>query len=995
MKQVRLLMAGLFLMISGALFAQEISVSGTVIDASTGEPVPYASIQIKGTTQGATTDDFGKFSMSVDAKGTLIFSSIGYVTLEVPVEGKTQLAITMEPDAVMLEETIVVGYGTAKKISSVVGSASTVRAKALENRPVANVADALQGQVAGMQVFSSSGEPSANQVSMRIRGVNSITAGNTPLIILDGSPVDISIFSTLSSNDIESVVTLKDASSTAIYGSRAANGVIFITTKKGKRGEKARVQIRGQYGISSLINHNIELMDRDQWFQFNSEMDPTFLTPERQAQWDLAKKCGINTNWMDYFFQKNAPVYSVEANISGASEKTDYYISLSQYDETGTAPYSSMARYGIRSNINTKVNDWLKFGVNLAFTMSDSRTNGFAANRENFDFNPVHASNSYLPWVSPYEVLLDDQGNFLGFGEDRQIFTEMGEQKYNLKYLMGIQPSSNKYYRLNGNMYQEITPVKGLTLRAAQALEGYVYRYSYKAIPTGPFSEANGGGSASESYASSYRMTFTNTAEYKFDVASKSHFNFLLGQEAIISEYDSFGASANGTTDPRQDEISFAPLEKQISWGYSKTVFNSYFIRGSYDFDGRYYVDASYRIDGSSLFGANKRYANFYSVGAMWDIKAEKFMSNAHWVNDLRLKLSYGTTGNSSIDNYLAYGTVGAGGYYNGGLAWGLANPENQDLTWEVVENFNVGVTTRLFDRWDLSVDFYHKLTKDMLMSIPYSLTTGHASGMGNIGSMSNTGVDLDTNIDIYRDRNFYFGIRTNFNYNRNEIVELFDGRDEFEVPNTGIKYKVGTSYGELYFPVSAGVDPRDGKQMWYDLNGNKTKVFSDSYSQFTGMQRYAPWAGGVQLNFSWKGLALNADFSWVAGKYVVNNDLFFLMAPKSAAVRNVATELFDIWTTPGQVTDIPAFTEDRQFDTTWIEDASFLRLKNLQLSYTFPEELMRKTKFFESIRVYAIARNLWTLTKYSGYDPEVDTNVQLGNYPNSKQFTFGIELTF
>lgn len=994
MKQVRLLMAGLFLMISSALFAQEISVSGTVIDASTGEPVPYASIQIKGTTQGATTDDFGKFSMSVDAKGTLIFSSIGYVTLEVPVEGKTQLAITMEPDAVMLEETIVVGYGTAKKISSVVGSASTVRAKALENRPVANVADALQGQVAGMQVYTSSGEPSSSDVTMRIRGVNSISAGNTPLIILDGSPVDISIFSTLSSNDIESVVTLKDASSTAIYGSRAANGVIFITTKKGKRGEKARVQIRGQFGMSSLINHNIDLMNTEEWFRFNESMDPNFLTPERAAQKEFALKNGIDTKWMDYFFKKNAPVYSVEANISGASEKTDYYISLSQYDETGTAPYSSMARYGIRSNINTKVNDWLKFGVNLALTASDSRRTGFIGTG-NSPYNPVTASNWNLPWVSPYEILTDEEGNFLGYGEERKIFSELGENLYNTKYLQSIQPTSDKYIRVNGNMYQEITPVKGLTLRAAQSLEGYDYRYSWKAIPEGPFAPELGGGSASESFTRNYRMTFTNTAEYKFDVASKNHFNFLIGQEAIISESESFGGKGSGSTDPRQDELSFQPLEKELSWSYGKTVFNSYFIRGSYDYNDKYYLDASYRIDGSSLFGANKRYASFYSVGAMWNIKAENFMNNVNWVNDLRLKVSYGTTGNSSISNYLSYGLVGSAGYYNGGLAWGLANPENKDLTWEVVENLNVGVTTRLFDRWDLSVDFYHKLTKDMLMSIPYSLTTGHSSGWGNIGSMSNTGVDVDTNIDIYRDRNFYFGIRTNFNYNHNEIVELFGGRDEFEVPNTGIKYKVGKPYGELYWPISAGVDPRDGKQMWYDLNGNITKVYSDSYAQFTGLQNYAPWSGGVQINFSWKGLALNADFSWVAGRYMLNNDMFFLRNPKFLQSQNGTTELFDIWTTPGQVTDIPAFTEERRFDTSLVEDASFLRLKNLQLSYTFPEELMRKTKFFESIRVYAIARNLWTVTKYKGYDPEVDQNLAMGNYPNSKQFTFGIELTF
>ena len=976
------------MLVSSMLFAQEINVTGTVVDAATGETVPFASIEIKGTTQGTSSDELGKFTISVDSKATLIISSVGFKTLEMQVNGRSELIVELASDSEVLEEAIVVGYGTAKKITSVVGSANTVRAKALENRPSANAADALQGQVAGMQVLSSSGEPSAN-VSIRIRGVNSINSSNTPLFILDGSPVSASVFTSMSSNDIESIVVLKDAASTAIYGSRAANGVVYITSKKGKRGEKPIVQIRGQYGFSALTRHKLNLMNTDEWFAFNELVDPNFMTPKMQAYYDRAKKFNIDTDWVNYFFNQTAPVYSVEANISGATEKTNYFLSLNQFDQTGTAPFSGMQRYGIRSNINTVITNWLKFGMNLGLTYQETQTAGFMG-QSNSVYNPVNASNWYVPWVSPYEIN-EETGEL---GAERTFFDEMN--KYNTYYLQELQPSGSTTVTLNGNIYEEITPVKGLTIRAAQGLEAYDWTSSSKALPMGPF---EGDGSATEQFSRYWQATFTNTAEYKFSFAEKNNMAILIGQESIMSKDEGFGVSVGALTDSRLNEISHTPdpSKTRTSWSKGEVNYNSYFARLSYDYADRYFIDASYRLDGSSKFGKNNRYASFYSVGAMWNIRGEQFMQDADWLNDFRLKLSYGTTGNSGIPNYIPYGTVGQGGAYNGQASWGIANPQNDDLTWEVVAALNVGLTARMFDRWTVGVDFYHKKTSDMLMSIPYSYTTGHSSGWGNIGSMINTGVDFETNIDIVRTNSWYVGFGLNFNYNYNEITELFGGRDEFVIPNTGISYHVGTTYGELFYVLNAGVDPRDGKSLYRDNNGNLTKVFSDDYAQFTGMQRFAPWAGGFQINAQWKGLSVGADFSWVAGKYTINNDYFFLAKPEfvTGDGMNGSADLFDIWQTPGQVTDVPAYGEQIYFDTRFVDNASFLRLKNLQISYQFPEKLMKKTNFFQGIRVYAIGRNIWTVTNYRGYDPEIDSNLQLGNYPNSRQFTFGLELTF
>lgn len=990
MKKIRLFLTGLLLAVTAAAFAQDITVTGTVTDASTGDVVVGASVVLKGsTTQWTMTDALGQYSLTVPSNAVLEVSFMGYLTQEIPVNGRANIDVVLELDAQMLDDVVVVGYGSARKISSVVGSASTVKNKVLMNRPSANAGDALQGQVSGLQVFTSSGEPTEG-VSMRLRGVNSINAGNTPLIVLDGAPVSSAVFSSLNSNDIENVVVMKDASSTAIYGSRAANGVIYITTKKGKIGEKPVVKLSGQYGISTLVNHKMDLMDSNEWFAFNQMVNPDFVPSD---QMKLAQQLGINTNWLDYFFNQTAPVWSADISVSGASDKTDYYFSLGTFDQTGTAPYSDVTRYTFRTNVNTRATDWLKLGASFNFSYQDYTTAGFSTTGNSW-YNPTTASNWMLPWISPYEIKYDEAGNPYVSDEERTYFDEAG--LYNTYYLQELQPTQYTNARLNASTYAELTPFKGFTLRAQQNMESFDYRYTYKVNPEkgGPF---DGAGSVSESFQRYYQFTFTNTAEYNFDIAKKHDFIILLGQESIFNKSYQFGASVDGITDWRNNLLSQGTTYNQPSQSIYETSYNSYFARLSYNFSEKYYVDASWRLDGSSLFGQGNQYANFYSVGAMWDIKKESWMQGATWLNDLRLKASYGTTGNSTIDNYLAIGTIGTyGGNYNGGLGWGISNPSNDDLTWETVESLNVGVSARMWNFFNVSVEFYNKMTRDLLMEIPYSYTTGHGGGWGNAGNMLNRGVDVDLSFDIIQTNDMLFTITTNFNYNYNEITELFGGRDEYTVANTGISYQKGYPYGEFFYVRSAGVDPADGMQMWYDLDGNKTKNFSDNYAVMTGKQRYAPWSGGVQLSFQYKGLYVGADFSWVAGKWTINNDRYFLTNPLFTTDNmNGITDLFDIWMEPGDITDIPSINSTRQFDDTLLENASFLRLKNLQISYSFPQKWMDRTGFISGFRIYAIARNLFTITQYTGYDPEVDSNLQMGVYPNSRQFTVGAEFTF
>ena len=989
MRKVKFFLTVLSLLAVSFAYAQNITVKGTVTDAADNSPLIGAGVQVKGSTQGTTTDVDGNFEIKCSQNATLVVSYVGYETLEIAVNGKAVVNVQLKADSEMLEDVIVLGYGSAKKLSSVVGAATTVKKQVFQNRPVASAGDALQGQVAGLQVFTSSGEPTA-AVSMRLRGVNSINASNTPLFVLDGSPVSSSIFTTLNSNDIENITVLKDASATAIYGSRAANGVVYITTKKGTS-ERPVIKMSAQYGISEVAGNPVEMCNSEQYFQLREMIDPALKT---NADFQALKKFRLENNigidWRDWILNESAPTVSADLSVSGRTDKTDYYISLGFFDQTGIEPCSYMTRYSVRSNINNKLTNWLKIGLNLGLTYQDSRTQGYSTG--NSWYNPMSIADWSLPYTVPYEILTDAAGNFLGYGEEQNYIEDWGG--WNYYYLNEWQPRSNNYIRLNGNTYQEITPIKGLTLRAAQALEAYDYRNSGKRLidPEGALGTT---GAAWESFTRYYQMTATNTAEYKFDIAEKHHFVALVGQEAIVDKSESFRGESEDFQDNRTPGIHQGVTPVLPTYSISETVYNSYFARLNYDYNDKYFFEASYRKDGSSLFGENKRYADFYSVGASWNAKKESFMEDVEWVNKLQVRASYGITGNSGISAYLANGMVGTSSIYGGGASWGLSQVANPDLTWETVATLSIGLNTRLFDMVDVELEYYNKETRDMLMEIPYSFATGFSSGYGNVGNMANKGIDLTVGVDVINTKDMTFNVRGTFNYNKNEITKLFGGRDEFVVPNTGLKYNVGYPYGEFFYTRWAGVDPANGKQLWLTKEGELTSVFSDDDAVFTGKQRYAPYAAGLQLDFAWKNLSVNANFSGVFGKWTLSNTRYFVENSNFATDSNQSVELLKMWQKPGDITRIPAANEPLEFDTHLLENASFVRLKHLQVSYSLPKAWMQKTGFLAGARVYAIGRNLLTFTEYTGYDPEVDSNLQLGNYPNSRQYSFGIELTF
>ena len=985
MKRFTLTAASLLLGLSAAM-AQNTKVTGHVVDEN-GDPVIGATVLVKGTTIGTVTDFDGNFTLDVpDEHKHLEISYVGMETVQVAVS--SNVMVKLESDSQNLDELVVVGYGSAKKVGTVVGSISNVTSEKISARPVTNVMDALQGQVAGLQIFTNSGDPGDKSMSSSsyLRGIGSLTASNEPLYVLDGSPVSSEIMGMMNPNDFASVTVLKDASATSIYGSRAANGVIYITTKRGKMNEKAVVTVSGNYGVSSLARNVGTPMNSSQLLGYQLKHGMI-----SQAQYDQYMASGIDTNWQDYLFQ-SAPTYQGNLSVTGGGEKSTYYLSASYMDQEGIVYGSDYQRYTLRANIETQATNWLRIGANIAGAYDMTEASLYTYQGSNSLNGGVFGTMLNQPYFNPY----DENGDRL------QVIP--GLNGYDPNYLTDLNPNKANQAQFNGNAFIQLTPVKGLTIRSQLGIEAYDYRKTTKVMPSHP--SAAGVGTTTERFERKSQFTITNTAEYKFDINDDNHFTVLLGQEGIKANFSGFASRTTGQSDDRLTEVwngtsalfltldDFSGDLDPFSYEYL-----SFFGRAEYSYKDKYFADFSVRNDASSRFGADNRSATFFSGGAMWNLKSEDFLADTEWLTGLKLKASVGSTGNSEIGNYDHLGLVGTRNY-NGQSGWYISDAGNEQLGWETQVLTNVGVEASFFDRIRTEITWYNRTTKDMLMDVPVPYTSGFASIMQNIGSMKNTGVELSFGFDIIKTRDMLLQFNVNYAYNKNKITELFYGYDEWPMPSYTLTYKVGEPI-QFYMPIFAGVDPADGKQMWYvpGTDGETTKdvnlLNSGALDQATGVTQFAPHTGGFNLNFAWKGLSVGADFAWVLGKHILNNDRYFSENPANFVGMNQSTAVLDEWEQPGDVTDIPAFGEVMQFDTHLLENASFLRLKNLSIGYELPKVWMDKTHFISNVKIIGTARNLFTITKYKGADPEIDTNLTYGAFPNTRQFTIGAEVTF
>ena len=977
-RKFMLLLTCLFIGI-GLVTAQVTKVTGTVISEEDGLPVVGASILVKGTAVGTVTDMDGKFQLPnvPSSAKTLVISFIGMQSQELPI--KQTMNVILKPDTETLEDVVVLGYGSGKKIGSIVGSVAKVNSEKLSAKPVANAMDALQGQVSGLQVYTSSGEPGSSSSSY-IRGVGSLTADNEPLYVLDGTPVSSSVMVMMNPNDFESVTVLKDASATSIYGSRAANGVIYITTKRGKIGEKAVITASGNYGTARLARRVSNPMNSTELL--NYQLSHGII---KQETYDKYINSGIDTNWEDYFFKDDAPTYQANLSIQGGSNKTMYYVSGSYYFQDGITPRSEYNRYTFRSNLESRPTDWLRFGANFGATYDEQQTSLFTYQGSNNLNGGIFGTILNPTYYNPY-------------GEDgSKLDVIPGLNRYSPYYLSDKQPSSSNTAQLDGTAFIQLNPIEGLTIRSQFGIEAYDFRQTSKRLASHP--NATQGGYTYEAFRRNAKLTITNTAEYNFKIKDIHDFTILIGQEGIKNDYQRFGSETTGQSDDRLSMLEAGTAATLLGADENDLYtyqFLSFFGRINYALNDKYFADFSIRNDASSRFGKDNRNAIFMSGGLMWNMKKESFLEDVNFLSDLKLKASIGTTGNSSIGNYDHLALVGTN-LYNAQGGWKINTPGNGDLGWEKQTLANIGIEASFWNKYRIELTYYNKKTSNMLMDVPVPYTSGFSSITQNVGSMTNSGVEIAVSLDLLKTKDWFVGFNMNYAYNKNKITELFYGYDEWAMPNYLVSYNVGEPV-QYYMAEWAGVDPADGQQMWYipGTDGETTKEYDEErLQQATGKKRYAPHNGGFGLNVSWKGLSLNADFAWVLGKYMVNNDYYFAANPYNFAGYNQSKDVLNEWKEPGDITDIPAYGNVMQFDTHLLENASFLRLKNISLSYTLPKNWLLPTKVIQGVRIMATARNLFTITNYKGADPELDTNLTYGAYPNTKQFTIGAELTF
>ncbi len=964
---------------SAAAIAQTtVKVSGIVTSAEDNMPLVGVTV-IAGPGVGVSTSIDGDYSIDVAPGTKLVFSSIGFLDEEYTVaQGSPEIRhdVVMQTESMRLDDVVVIAYGVRKK-GTITGSVATIKSQAIESTPAPAFDQAMQGQVPGLMVLSNSGEPSTS-ASMTIRGTNSINSGTEPLYILDGAAISASDFNTINPSDIESLTVLRDASSTSIYGARAANGVIVITTKRGRQTDRPSINYRMQLGFSDIACGNWDLMNTAERIQYETEIGMTD-----------GKDYGIlsqtDVNWLDAVYNDKAFLQSYELSVSGATEKTNYYFSGGYYDQDGIAPGSYFKRYSMRFNVEQQMAKWLKMGTNTMLGFQNIEQ----ADEGNYTVvTPISAARFMLPYWNPFRkdgsLASINDGSWKGQGQNPLEWLENNPRVY-------------KKYKVISNIFAEARPVQGLSIRSQFTVD-YSHNTGFsKSNPT--YAPNQGEGKATRNSADGMSLSISNTIGYQFDLKDIHSFNFLLGQEGTTYRYESFGLSTAGQTNDFLTDISTGT--RATAWSSVSSAdysLLSFFARGEYNYDSRYFVEVSARTDGSSRFGANGRFAGFWSAGLMWNMRNESFMMNAaSWLTNAQIAFSTGTSGNSSIPNYEHLALVGGGSDYVGNAGVVPIQPGNEELEWESTWTTNLGFHFGFWNRLNVDLELYDKETTNMLMEVPLSYATSNGFGYkwDNVGAMRNVGAELNIAATVVTWRDFNWSINANVSYNSNKIIELYNGVTEYEPSNTSTKLVVGQKLGQFYMNRYYGVNPANGDALWLTKDGEITNELRDSDKVLTGKSSIAPWMGGFGTALSWKGLSLSAQFSWVADRYMINNDRYFDESNGRFMSYNQSRRLLERWKEPGDVTEIPRHGIYTEFDSRLLEDASFLRLKNLTLGYSLPQELLKKTGFIRGLRVYAQGQNLFTVTGFSGLDPEGSRNVYQAAYPMSRQFTFGLDLTF
>lgn len=999
MKRFALLLAFFAFVGMEVLLAQTKVVTGVVTQEDDGATIPGVSIMVKGTTVGVISDIDGNFSITVpvDAK-TLVFSFVGMKKLEAPITS-SPMKVALQTDVVGVEEVVVVAYGTQRKEAKT-GSVSSVTSDELADVPGASFDKALTGKMAGVSVTGSSGQPGASS-QIRIRGTSSINAGNEPLYVIDGVPVmsgDQSYFtntsnalSMLNPNDIEAVTVLKDAAAASVYGSRAANGVILITTKNGGKG-KTKLTARAKYGVSELANDNdYGTLNASQLHEYmraavtNAGYNPDDPANESKGYYlPNTLLQGPLTNWMDAF-TKSGTTQEYEISASGGTDKTRFYSSASYHNTEGVFYGVEFEKVQFRANLDHEISDKLRFGtrMNAAYTNSSD-----VAMQRLYYANPVFAGNLIMPWTPLY----DENGNFnLAIGENSNT---------NPRATAAYDDQWEKQYRFMGTMYFEYEPIKNLVFKTNNSFEltsGEGRRYW---SPEADFYETTGTLQVS---TSQYRqMTTSNTVAYNHLFDDVHSLRLLAGQEAQKFDYHSYYIySPDVDPDIPYPTTSTAEAD-QGDYGNSAWSLMSFFGILDYNYDGKYYLQASVRTDGSSRFGSNTRWGTFYSVGASWNLHNESFMESVSMVDLLKVRMSYGINGNNDIGNYEQYG-VYSPVQYNGVSGMAPNRPANPDLSWEKNTAYNVGVDYVLMDRLSGSFDYYYRLTSDMLLSKPLSRTSGFSSLTQNIGELSNEGFEAQIDY-VVMDGPVKWTVGGNISFNKTKILDLSDPNDDeeqfFNPNNSRILIKEGNSLYTYYLYDFAGVNPVNGEGLWWDEDGKLTNNYGDARRIECGSPE-PDFFGGLTTSVSYKGLSLDCVLEFKGGNQVLIEENRYTSSDGYNWNSNQSNTVLGYWERPGQITGVPKpiannATNSAGFrNTRWMYDGDYLRIKNLTLSYSLPKQIVSKAGL-GNVKVYGSGVNVFTFHDVDYWDPERGVDgAGYGIYPMTKTFIMGLDITF
>jgi TonB-linked SusC/RagA family outer membrane protein len=985
------------------LLAQDITLTGKVVDESD-QPIPGASIAVKGTQLGTLSNVDGTYSLSAGPQATLVFSFVGYSREEVAVNNRSKIDVILKIDQKALDEVVVVGYGTQRKVETT-GSIASVKASDLVQTPVANIAQGLQARVAGVQISQNSGSPGGN-ISVRIRGINSINGSSEPLYVIDGIQIsngggitDVSPLSTINPNDIESVEILKDASASAIYGARAANGVVLITTKRGKSGA-TRVTFDSYYGTQK-VNKRLDVLNASEFAQLENEVF-------KNTYYKDPASLGEGTNWQDLIFRK-APIQNHQLSVNGGNEKTQLAMSLSFFDQQGTIVSSAFKRYSYRLNLDHKISSRVKIGTSIlgSYSISD----GIQTGGENVGdggavlSSVLGAAIGAPPTLVPYRA----DGSLFPFGEQGPQYREVTNP---LGFAAVLNEKTIK--RMLVNLYGEASLLKGLTYRASFNADqrGELYNnYSPRSIVNASDLNDNSG-SGFKSNANFLALLHESILTYGTNFGKNHSFKAtaVFGTQVEMGNGNEINATGF-PNDATQNEALQLALTRTVSSSRSSQRLDSYMARVNYGFKDKLFLDLTARIDGSSKFGANHKYGAFPAISAAYRIIEEPFMKDISWISDFKVRGSYGITGNAAgIDPYKSLATVSAGSnylinhtYVTGINPTGIANP---DLRWERSRQANIGVDISLLNnRVSLIADVYHKKTDDLLYVKTLPLSSGYANITGNFASMENKGLELAINARIANSA-FKWDVSANTTINRNKVLNLDGGVTNERFVTTYTVLKVGEPLGLFKTYVFDGInqtgetilpgyDGRVGGHKVKDITGDGLISAADQVIVGNPNPKFIY---GFSTNMSFKGFDFGAFFSGTQGNDIYNASRLSFENPLGQ--RNMLKGLVDRWSPTNPSNQYTSGFQGGRLPITnyVVEDGSYLRCKNVTLGYTLP-----RFKGVQAIRVYVSANNLFTVTDYSGFDPEVNTyagsNTVMGVdnfvYPQAKSFLGGIQVTF